>query len=140
MWDLGQCDSKKCSGQKLSRLGFVKTIRIDRSFRGIMLSPRGQSAVSPADLPIVREQGISVIDCSWARLTEVPFAKIRGGSHRLLPFLVAANPINYGKPMKLSCAEAWASTLYIVGLKDEAVRRQSPKNSSKINPHTHTHI
>lgn len=69
---------------------------------------------------IVETIGISVIDCSWAKVQELPYKQLRSGSHRLLPFLVAANSVNYGRPHKLSCAEAIAATLYIVGLKDEA--------------------
>lgn len=121
MWDFGQCDSKKCTGRKLARLSALKELRVSQGWPGVILSPSGKQAMSMADHDIVAQYGIAVVDCSWAKLDEVPFTKIKGRHERLLPFLVAANPVNYGKPLKLSCVEAIAATMVLTGFYNEAV-------------------
>ena len=121
MWDFAQCDPKRCSGARLARRGLFIKMPLKQPFRGIVLDPEATIPVSPADTEILEKSGVSLIDCSWARLKEIPFRQMRSGHHRLLPFMVAANTVNYGRPFKLNCAEAAAATLYICG-KPEAAK------------------
>ena len=46
-------------------------------------SPKGVSVVCPNDREIVERAGVAVVECSWARLEEIPFHKIKSPHERL---------------------------------------------------------
>ena len=118
-----QCDPKKCTALKLKRHGLINLVyRFSHLPRGIVvLNPFSKRAFSPADREIVEKVGLAAIDCSWIHAREVFDRRMRV-KLRCLPYLVAANPTNYGVPTKLSTAEALAAALYILGYIDEAER------------------
>ncbi|ORY76694.1 hypothetical protein BCR37DRAFT_410930 [Protomyces lactucae-debilis] len=120
MWDFNHCDPKRCSGKKMERKGLIFGLRVGQKFPGVVVTPNGKLPVSPADAHLVVGGGVAVVECSWARLSEVPFTRIGGPCERLLPYLIATNPVNYGKPLRLNCVEAIAACLCITGKEEQA--------------------
>lgn len=85
----------------------------------VILDPFTPKAFSPADRERLKKRGLAALDCSWVHATEV-FDLSAHGTFRCLPYLVAANPVNYGVPTKLSTVEALAAALYITGFREQA--------------------
>lgn len=112
MVDFNQCDPKKCSGRKLESFNLLKSINHKNRFKGITLSASGTKYISKEDKDIIMKYGLCVIDCSWNKIKELQ-VKTKFDHERILPFMVAVNPINFGAPYKLSCAEALAAGLFI---------------------------
>ncbi len=123
VYHAGQCDPKKCTALKLGRHGLVSMVPKIRLLpkRSVVLNPFSEIAFSPADRRRVEESGLSALDCSWKHARKVLLKHVRGTS-RCLPLLIAGNPVNYGKPTKLSTVEALAGALFIAGFDDEANR------------------
>jgi len=115
-----ECDPKKCTEFKLSRLSLVKIIsKIDKSLiNSVILNPFAHTQLSDLDRKKVLKYGLIVIDCSWNNIMNL--SKLDFKNSRKLPRLIAANPTNYGKWEKLSSAEALAAALYITKFFDLA--------------------
>ncbi|KAG6020386.1 hypothetical protein E4U41_002864 [Claviceps citrina] len=125
-WDLGHCDPKRCSGKKLMRLGLMRPLHLGQRHNGVVITPNGRQVVSPADRELMDQYGAAVVECSWARTQDVQWNKVGGKCERLLPYLVAANTVNYGKPWRLNCVEALAAAFYICGHADWAEQVLEP--------------
>ncbi|MEA1999076.1 MAG: DUF367 family protein [Euryarchaeota archaeon] len=111
LYHANQCDPKKCTGKKLLKFGLVQRKNpSELPYSSILLNPFSERALAPDDACT----GISALDCSWAD-AELVFKRLRRMKQRALPYLVAANPVNFGKPFKLTTVEAFAAALYILG-------------------------
>jgi len=118
----GDDDPRKCSARKLARFDLATLHRSARQTPpGIVLDPYAERALSPADTDhgAVSERLVA-LDCSW-ETAEAEAFKL-DGPHRSLPFLVAANPVNYGTPFQLNTVEAFAGALCILGDREQAER------------------
>lgn len=108
-----------CTGMRLNKYGLMKELKINSKYQGILLTPTGKKIVSKEDYNIIKEKGICVIDCSWAKFNDLHL-NLNKIETRLLPHMVAVNPVNYGKAYKLSCVEAVSATLFLAGMYKEA--------------------
>ena len=111
------CDPRKCTVKKIERAGLIRVVktlsRIPRNT--LLLDPTAEQALSPADRAV---KTITVLDFSWEVVNTGTVRSWR--IRRALPFLVAANPVNFGKPCILSSVEALAAALWILGEPDQA--------------------
>ena len=116
-----ECDPKRCTGVKLRQKENVALLYNleDIPIGSIFLNPFAPQALSPEDRSKAEQFGVTAYDCSWNtpdKIKDVDSDLI----HRSLPYLVAANPVNYGKPTQLSTVESLSAALYILGKKEEA--------------------
>lgn len=113
----GDDDPDKCTARKLARFDLATLHRSDRATPyGVVLNPHAEQALSPADAT----ETLVALDCSWESAGEKRFS-LRG-EHRALPYLVAANPVNFGRPLQLTTVEALAAALCLFGERDHAER------------------
>jgi pre-rRNA-processing protein TSR3 len=117
-----QDDPKKCSARRMQKFGLATLYESAGKLPpgAILLNPMAEKAISPDDAKYAY-RGIVVLDCTWGEVERI-FPKLRSKrmEERALPYLLAANPVNYGKPFMLNSAEAFVAALYILGYREQA--------------------
>ncbi|WP_306053647.1 DUF367 family protein [Natronococcus wangiae] len=114
----GDDDPEKCTARRLEKFDRATLYRnMAQVPYGVVLNPHAERALSPADAGDSLGTLVA-LDCSWESAEEASFRM--NGVHRALPFLVAANPVNYGRPFRLTTAEALAAALCILGDREAA--------------------
>ena len=125
MW-LARDDPKKNTAVLASKRGDLTLHKAIRTLpkRGIILEPLCGKVFGPEDHDLLlKKRGALVgLVCSWAHI-EPSVERVMKSTRlqpRMLPLLLAANPVNWGKPSRLTTAEALATVLYLVGRTEQA--------------------
>jgi pre-rRNA-processing protein TSR3 len=119
VYDKNQCDPKKCTAKRMLKFSLAKEAKTLGAIPkgSIVLSPFAEQALSPAD-HVYAKHGLVVMDLTWTNIDDFP--RPRNTNDRALPYLLASNPINWGRPMELNSAEAVMASLIIIGEKEQA--------------------
>ncbi|CAI8159568.1 MAG: Uncharacterised protein [Methanobacteriota archaeon] len=128
---LDQDDPKKCTARAMERAGCAIVHENVRGAprRGFLLDPSAGVILGPNDISLI-ERGAAIVglDCSWKHL-EPSIESILINTKlepRTLPLVLPANPISWGKPGRLSTAEAMALCAAIMGRMEQAKRILKP--------------
>ena len=122
---LAQDDPKKNTAVLASKRGNLRLHKRLNTLpkRGIILEPLCGKVFGPEDHQLLLKGGSLVgLDCSWAHIEE-SVRQVMNKTRlqpRMLPLLLAANPVNWGKPGRLTTAEALATVLYLIGEREQA--------------------
>ena len=122
VYDARQDDPKKCTAKRMKKFGLVTLYEKVESLpsRTILMNPLAKKAISPADRRDAYH-GIVVLDCTWEEVERVfPTLRSKHMIDRALPYLLASNPVNYGRPFMLNSAEAFVAALFILGYREQA--------------------
>ena len=128
---LDQDDPKKCTARRLHKFNhaILHTNIKKTPKRGLLLDPKAGLLVGPDDrLSIERGASIVALDCSWKQIDSSLqyISKNTRLEGRTLPCVLAANPVSWGKPGRLSTAEALALSLVLIGRWDQAKEIMKP--------------
>ena len=121
---LNQDDPRKCTARAMQRGGHAVLHDHPRKApkRGILLDPTSGTLQGPEDNSLIEQGGsIVALDCSWKSL-ESALGEISNHTRlgrRTLPVLLAANPVSWGKPGRLTTAEALCASVIISGRWDQ---------------------
>ena len=123
---LAQDDPKKNTAVLASKRGDLKLHKNMKNLpkKGIILEPLCGKVLGPEDheLLTIRNGSLVGLDCSWAQIESSVDSVMKKTrlAPRMLPLLLAANPVNWGKPGKLTTAEALSAALYLIGREEQS--------------------